>query len=602
MEKNNMKIWFIENNRVVGPITIEQLNKLYTNKIINDNTLIKSAEGDDWQLLINSIYLNDSQKNMTISKKYRSNKIKYIIASLLCVTILILIYMSFFNNEKKYDTNDIAKNTSSVLLIKTYDEEQNLTSTGSGFLITEDGLVVTNFHVINGASYIDVISDTDTVHSVEKVQAYDIGKDIAVLQVNGLKGIKSIKLGDSDLIKLGDSVVAIGSPIGLKNTVSTGNISGIRDEENTKTIQITSPISSGSSGGALFNLHNEVIGVTFASIIEGQNLNFAIPINYVKDLISVNKNLTVEALKQETKMNLGNSISNITNDGLVVESEMGTYFCIGFGETWGIYFIDKQNEIQLIYSGTCYGNLLLKDEYLYFLGDQYYLHRLEINNYNVEKMSNNSMNDISIIDNYVYYKDSYQTSTLKKMDLYSREITTITHDVYKYLLCDDGIYYVSKDNNGNGFVGDGLYRAGFNGENSKLILEIENAKRLSMFNSRIYLLLSENTSDKLYSFNINNFDTFNKISVDDIGDFAIDEDWIYYRNNSMNGYLYKMKHDGSSKQSLDKKTSWFINLTNEWIYYKIYPDSKTAVDEWDLSLLRINKSSNIKEKITPDTQ
>jgi len=94
---------------------------------------------------------------------------------------------------------------------------------------------------------------------------------------------RPVKLGDSDKVAIGQRVVAIGNPLGLENTVSDGLISAIRPaEQGIKLLQVSVPLSNGSSGGPLFNLQGEVIGVVAASLQQGQSLNFAIPINEVK--------------------------------------------------------------------------------------------------------------------------------------------------------------------------------------------------------------------------------------------------------------------------------------------------------------------------------
>ena len=95
-------------------------------------------------------------------------------------------------------------------------------------------------------------------------------------------------LGDSNKIEIGEKVVAIGNPLGYERTVSDGIISGLREEKGMKYLQITTPISPGSSGGALLNMYGEVIGITSMGYLGfAQNLNFAVPINYVCSLIKI---------------------------------------------------------------------------------------------------------------------------------------------------------------------------------------------------------------------------------------------------------------------------------------------------------------------------
>lgn len=161
---------------------------------------------------------------------------------------------------------------------------------GSGFLISPSGLFVTNYHVIDGMDKLAIALGKD-----RNVQLFDANlivvgdplEDIAVLKIDG-KNLPYIYMGDSDSVSVGQTVYAIGSPQGLINTISGGMISQIRElEDGLRDFQITNPISEGSSGGALFNKNGEVIGITYASYEAGQNLNLAIPINEVKDLLGI---------------------------------------------------------------------------------------------------------------------------------------------------------------------------------------------------------------------------------------------------------------------------------------------------------------------------
>jgi len=158
---------------------------------------------------------------------------------------------------------------------------------GSGFLISPLGLIVTNYHVIENMDKlaVAVLESTTRLFDANLIIAEDPEKDLAVLKIGG-QNFSYIVMGDSDLMKVGQKVFAIGNPEGYTNTISEGIISQMREFENgIELFQITAPISQGSSGGALFNGRGEVIGITNMIYLSGQNINFAIPINYVKDLI-----------------------------------------------------------------------------------------------------------------------------------------------------------------------------------------------------------------------------------------------------------------------------------------------------------------------------
>ncbi len=172
--------------------------------------------------------------------------------------------------------------------------EQNI---GSGFIITSDGLIITNKHVV---------ADTNATYKVltNDKQKYDVVKlyrdplnDLAILKINA-SGLKPLKLGDSSHLKLGQLVIAIGTPLGeFTNTVTKGIVSGLGRgitagspfegfvEKLDNVIQTDAPISPGNSGGPLLNSKGEVIGINTAIAQEGQNIGFAIPVNVVKELI-----------------------------------------------------------------------------------------------------------------------------------------------------------------------------------------------------------------------------------------------------------------------------------------------------------------------------
>jgi len=163
---------------------------------------------------------------------------------------------------------------------------------GSGFLISPSGLIVTNYHVIEDMDRLAVALGENKVFDVDTIVAEDPNKDIAVLKIEG-QNLPYIVMGDSNLVKVGQKIFAIGNPEGYTNTISEGIVSQIREfEAGINSFQITAPISQGSSGGALLNTKGEVIGITNMIDWYGQNINFAIPINYVKELIGLNPNLS----------------------------------------------------------------------------------------------------------------------------------------------------------------------------------------------------------------------------------------------------------------------------------------------------------------------
>ncbi len=206
------------------------------------------------------------------------------------VTQNTLLKAVFRQQPAKVKTvEEIAKEGKAVVQVETLDEQGIVKGTGSGFIVTSDGVLVTNYHVIDKASRVRIKLDTGVVHEVIGVLIYDIKQDYAVLRV-GAQNLPVVTLGSSTNIETGQKVVAIGSPFGLQNSVSDGIISSkSRVIEGVEMIQMTTPISPGSSGGALFNMEGEVIGITTATRVGGQNLNLALPIDVIKTpLASVN--------------------------------------------------------------------------------------------------------------------------------------------------------------------------------------------------------------------------------------------------------------------------------------------------------------------------
>ncbi|OPX44479.1 putative serine protease HtrA [Ruminiclostridium hungatei] len=179
---------------------------------------------------------------------------------------------------------EIARQKNAVVHIKIFDDNENLIASGSGFNIQENGVIATNFHVISGAAAIKCIFDNNSSYEVDYVLNYSELKDIALLHLKDAKGLPVLRLSDSDRIELAEDVLAIGNPMELQNTVSNGIVSGRRKFFGIDFIQTTASISAGSSGGPLFNMSGNVIGITSMTLSGAQNINFAIPINYIKEL------------------------------------------------------------------------------------------------------------------------------------------------------------------------------------------------------------------------------------------------------------------------------------------------------------------------------
>lgn len=185
--------------------------------------------------------------------------------------------------------NEVYKQASaSVILIKT-DK-----GAGTGFIVSSNGLIVTAFHVIDGATKMAIKTPSGDIYDAVSLVSKDERRDIAVLKVSGFD-MPAANLGNSNSATPGDQVIVMGNPLGseeLQTSVSDGIVSGLRDlGDGHKVIQVTAPVSRGHSGGPAFSANGEVIGVVVFKLKEGESLNFLVPINYVRGMLdSLNLN------------------------------------------------------------------------------------------------------------------------------------------------------------------------------------------------------------------------------------------------------------------------------------------------------------------------
>lgn len=170
-------------------------------------------------------------------------------------------------------------------------QEYEQSGLGTGFIITEDGYIVTNQHVIENATEINVtINEEDTPYKATVV-GEDRDLDLAVIKIESTEPFTPLKLGDSDAIRVGEWVTAIGNPYGLDRTVTVGVISAtgrpltIEDRNYRDLIQTDAAINPGNSGGPLLNLEGEVVGINTAVNSQAQGIGFAISINTAKEVL-----------------------------------------------------------------------------------------------------------------------------------------------------------------------------------------------------------------------------------------------------------------------------------------------------------------------------
>jgi tetratricopeptide (TPR) repeat protein len=175
-----------------------------------------------------------------------------------------------------------AENAQSVLLLYAQSADGQFVAQGTGFVI-EGQRIVTNAHVANAGKIFVELGPARVATHVEKIFGFD---DLAILQVAEIQlTVKALRLSNGDTAT-GMVVYAIGNPEGLEKTISQGVVSGQREVDGRKLLQITATLSHGSSGGPIFNSSGEVIGVAVGSMTSGQNLNFAIPVSLLEKTLS----------------------------------------------------------------------------------------------------------------------------------------------------------------------------------------------------------------------------------------------------------------------------------------------------------------------------
>jgi serine protease Do len=185
----------------------------------------------------------------------------------------------------------------SIVYIEAYNKYNKPVSTGSGIIVGANGQVVTNYHVVTDYSEITKVKvklATGESFDSTKALGFDVDKDLVLLKLDTTRtNLPAATLGDSAAVATGEKVYALGSPSGVQNTITEGIVSNknvVMDKKNY--IQTSAPLSPGSSGGALVNKYGEVVGINDMTLTEGQNMNYAIPVNVYKAMPK-NKNVTL---------------------------------------------------------------------------------------------------------------------------------------------------------------------------------------------------------------------------------------------------------------------------------------------------------------------
>jgi hypothetical protein len=191
-----------------------------------------------------------------------------------------------FGQNSSVSADIVAKAAKSVVLLKGVTDAG--TVSGSGFLISADGKIATSLHVIRDMKSCGVQLASGELYEKLTVLAFDDQKDLAIVKIAGFD-LPAIELGNSNDVRPGEPVIAIGNPDGLQGTVTGGMVSAVRDDPFSggyKVIQTDAASNPGNSGGPLINSQGQVIGVIASKLRSSEGLNFAVPINYLRGLMT----------------------------------------------------------------------------------------------------------------------------------------------------------------------------------------------------------------------------------------------------------------------------------------------------------------------------
>src|SRR3989442_7808013 len=204
------------------------------------------------------------------------------VAAGLALASLLPVAASSAQEQESVAARIARENLPAVVTLIAVDDHDQPLALGSGFFISRDGVLVTNAHVVAGAARVFVRWRGQSGTAV-RILNFARKYDLVTVQTSFTTTPASL-LANSDSVTIGQDVVVLGSPQGLEGTVSAGIVGGLRTLGSIKFLQITAPISPGSSGGPVFNTQGRVIGIATATSARGQNLNFALPTNLLRDL------------------------------------------------------------------------------------------------------------------------------------------------------------------------------------------------------------------------------------------------------------------------------------------------------------------------------
>jgi hypothetical protein len=214
------------------------------------------------------------------------------------IAAALAVAMSLYASVAMSQTNfsaAIEKVEKSVVVIK---GDNGL---GSGFIISTDGKIATNLHVIQNMVKGGVQLNSGEIFDSFTVLGVDARRDLAVIKIGGFN-LPALELGNSDLVKVGEPIAVVGSPRGLTGTVTAGVLSAIRAEDGVKLLQIDAAVNPGNSGGPVVRADGVVIGVVVSKLAGSENVNFAVPINSLRGLLgNLAQPMTLTQLRESLK-------------------------------------------------------------------------------------------------------------------------------------------------------------------------------------------------------------------------------------------------------------------------------------------------------------
>lgn len=221
-----------------------------------------------------------------------SNLTKKMVVSLIIIFSFLTkpVQAQFYDADEQININVYEKITPAIVTIDAQLEDG--VSSGTGSIVNSDGVILTSSHVIDGSKDIDVTTHSGKVYKATVLSILGKNNDLALLKIEAKEKLPIIKLGDSEEIKVGQKVLAIGNPFGFSDTLTQGIVSRIDYTKNK--IQTDAAINPGNSGGPLLNSSGEVIGIS-QSIYNPDNnksnigIGFAIPVNSAKEFIELAK-------------------------------------------------------------------------------------------------------------------------------------------------------------------------------------------------------------------------------------------------------------------------------------------------------------------------